>query len=67
MGPLAEVASKKAISAVVSEAIDEVSGSSNRKWAVMLVAFLLGAVVAGLIAQRRVQLRSVESQSEPDA
>jgi hypothetical protein len=48
------------VAAVAAEAVDELVGTSNRKWAVMLVAFVLGAIVAGIVIRRR-------SERSPDA
>ena len=57
MGPTAGYAADDVASAVVLEAIDEVTGASNRKWAVMLMAFVLGAVVALVAVRRRAEQR----------
>jgi len=38
---------------VLHEAADELGGRSNRKWAVMLVAFILGIVATVIVIKRR--------------
>ncbi len=50
--------------AVVGEAIDELAGRSGRKWAVMLVAFVLGVVVAGVVIKRRIERSSDAIEQE---
>lgn len=66
MGPMATVASEKLAGAVAREAIDEINGTSNKKWGVALVAFAVGIVVAVIIIRRRggrlaVELDEVEA------
>jgi hypothetical protein len=39
--------------AVVREAIAEARGETNRKWALMLLAFLAGTIVAVIVIKRR--------------
>ncbi len=53
MGLIATFAGRRAATAVLSEATDELRGRSNRKWAVMLLAFLGGIVVAVVVIKRR--------------
>ena len=53
MGPITALAGKRAATAVLSEAADELRGRSNRKWAVMLLAFLVGIIVAAVMIKRR--------------
>jgi hypothetical protein len=53
VGPIAEYAGKEVTLKVLREAADELSGRSNRKWAVMLVAFLVGIVVTVIVIKRR--------------
>lgn len=53
-----EQATKAVASDVLQEAVKEVTGRSNRKWGVIVVAFVLGAVVGGtvgLVLAARVQ------------
>jgi hypothetical protein len=38
---------------VLQETVDELSGRSKRKWAVILVAFVIGAVAAALVIRSR--------------
>ena len=67
MEPIATLAAEQAVSAVVQEAIAEVSGASNRKWAVVLLAIVLGAAVAGVIMQRRRDQYSTVSEPQSAA
>lgn len=67
MEPIATLAAEQAVSAVVQEAIAELSGTSNRKWAVVLLAIVLGAAVAGVIMQRRSHRYSTESEPQSTA
>ena len=67
MGPIAEAASEQVVSAVVLEAIDEVSGTSNRKWAVILLAIVLGAAVASVVMKRRGDQSPTESEPQQSA
>lgn len=67
MEPIATLAAEQAVSAVVQEAIAELSGTSNRKWAVVLLAIVLGAAVAGVIMQRRSHRYSTESEPQSAA
>ena len=62
MGPIAEMATKKVVLAVVEEAVAEVRGTTNRKWAVVLLAIVLGTAVAGVIVKRRRERLSSESE-----
>ena len=41
------------VSDVLQEAVDEVTGRSKRKWAVVLVVFLVGSVWAAVIIRKR--------------
>ncbi|HUS41258.1 MAG TPA: hypothetical protein VMY16_01205 [Ilumatobacteraceae bacterium] len=53
--------SKEVAAAVLSEAADELSGRSNRKWAVMLLAFLVGIVTTVVVIKRRGGTLPIES------
>ena len=61
MGPIMANASKEVAAAVLSEAADELSGRSNRKWAVMLLAFLVGVITAVIVIKRRGGTLPIES------
>ncbi len=61
MGPIVKSAGKEVATAVLSEAADELRGRSNRKWAVMLLAFLVGMVVAVVVIKRRGGTLPIES------
>ena len=37
----------------IEEAVDQLSGRSRKKWAVMLLAFIVGAAVTAFILRRR--------------
>jgi H+/gluconate symporter-like permease len=62
MGPVAAEATEQIASAVVQEAIDEALGTSHKKWALVLVAFLVGAVVAAFVARQRQESTSLETE-----
>lgn len=53
MGPIAQTIGKDVAVKVLHEAAEELSGRSNRKWAVMLIAFLIGIVVTAIVIKRR--------------
>ena len=53
MGPIAQAAGKEVAVKVLHEAADELSGKSNRKWAVMLIAFVVGIVATVIVIKRR--------------
>ena len=53
MEPVIEQAAKAVASDVLKEAGAELSGRSKRKWAVVLLAFVLGAVVAVVVMKAR--------------
>ena len=61
MGPIGTSAGKEVAAAVLSEAADELRGRSNRTWAVMLLAFLVGMVVAVVVIKRRGGTLPIES------
>jgi len=53
VGPVATLAGKEVAIKVLHEAADELAGRSNRKWAVMLLAFLVGIVATAVFIKRR--------------
>lgn len=53
MGPTAEFVAEQVAADVIAEAIDEVTGGSNRKWALVLIALVVGAVVASMVLKHR--------------
>jgi hypothetical protein len=53
VGPIAQVVGRDVAKAVVREAVAEARGDTNRKWALMLLAFLAGTVVAVIVIKRR--------------
>jgi len=61
MGPNVTNAENEVAAAVLSEAADELCGRSNREWAVMLLAFLVGMVVAVVVIKRRGGTLPIES------
>ena len=61
MSPTAEQLGDELASRIVQEAVDEVRGRSSRKWAVALVALLLGAAIALVVVQRRARQVAAES------
>ncbi len=61
MGLIVSNASREVAGAVLSEAADELRGRSNRKWGVMIVAFVIGMVVAVVVIKRRGGTLPIES------
>ena len=61
MGPIAKLIGKDVAATVLHEAADELSGRSNRKWAVMVLAFLIGMVVAVIVIKRRGGTLAIET------
>ena len=59
--PIAESIGKDVAAKVLSEAADELRGRSNRKWAVMLLAFVVGIVVTVIVIKRRAAAFPIES------
>jgi len=53
-------AAEEVAGAVVQEAIDEVRGTSNKKWGVAVVAFAIGMIVAVIVIRRRVDRLEIE-------
>lgn len=53
MDPIAEYTIEQVGSAVLEEAVDEVVGRSNKKWALVLVAFVVGGIIGAVIVKRR--------------
>lgn len=49
---IAEDAAGTVIDDVLSEAADELSGRSGKKWAVILLSLLLGVAIATFVAKR---------------
>ena len=64
MSPIAEQLGDELASRIVQEAVDEVRGRSSRKWAVALVALLLGAAIALVVVQLRA--RQVAAEDDGD-
>jgi hypothetical protein len=64
MGDLLENASID----LVAETIDQLTGRSHKKWAVMLLAFVLGAAVAAWLIRKQLATRgSSVSEAASDA
>jgi len=61
VGPIAQAAGKEVAVKVLHEAADELSGKSNRKWAVMLIAFVVGIVATVIVIKRRGGTLPIES------
>ena len=51
---------------VLSEAVDEAVGRSSKRWALILVAFVIGAVVAQRLSVRA-RARRAGSEAAPSA
>lgn len=62
MSPTTEQLGDELASRIVQEAVDEVRGRSSRKWAVALVALLLGAAIALVVVQRRARQVAAERE-----
>ncbi len=58
---------ERAASNVVDEAVDEVFGQSKRKWALVLLAFILGAVGAAVVAIRLRERVGADTARGPDS
>ena len=58
---------ERAASNVVEEAVDEVFGQSKRKWALVLVAFILGAVATAVVVIRFREHIGAATLGGPDA
>jgi hypothetical protein len=59
---------ERAASGILIEAFDEAVGLSKRKWALMLLAFVLGgAVVAALIVEYRKRTETIDGSAAADA
>ena len=57
---------ERAASNVVEEAVDEVFGQSKRKWALILLAFILGAAATAVVAVRFREHIGAETLGGPD-
>jgi hypothetical protein len=53
MGSFSETFGERLVNDVITEAFDEITGRSNRKWAAIVVAVVAGAVIAAAITRRR--------------
>jgi len=53
MGSVIEQMGEAVVGDVVQEAADELTGRSKRKWALVLVAFVLGGVIAVVVIRSR--------------
>ena len=65
-----EIASTELVAAIVDEAVDEAVGRSSKKWALVLLALVVGAAVAFWLTHRARSTESavaliVEPASEP--
>ena len=64
IGPVAEFVGEQVAGDVIQEAINEVVGTSNRKWALVVVALVLGAVVASVVMRRRGERSTVPGEQQ---
>jgi hypothetical protein len=62
--PIAEYAIEQVGSAVLEEAVDEATGRSNKKWALVLVAFAVGGIIGAIIVKRRRDRPSTELEPQ---
>jgi hypothetical protein len=53
MESVIEEVGEAVVGGVLQEAVDELSGRSRRKWAVVLLAFIVGGVVAAAVIRSR--------------
>lgn len=65
MGPVAEYVGKQVAGDVIQEAINEVVGKSKRKWALVVVGLVLGAVVASVVMRRRGDKSTTPNEQQP--
>ena len=65
MGPVAEYVGKQIAGDVIQEAINEVVGKSKRKWALVVLALVLGAVVASVVVRRRGDKSTTPNEQQP--
>jgi hypothetical protein len=66
MGSVAETFGERLVSDVITEAFDEMTGRSNRKWAAVLVAAIAGAIIAAAIARRRRRGSNIVTANDTD-
>ena len=66
MGSFSETFGERLVNDVITEAFDELTGRSNRKWAAILVAAVAGAIIAAAITKRRRRGGEVVVASGPD-
>ena len=66
MGSVTETLGERLVTDVITEALDEMTGRSKRKWAVMLVAAIAGAIIAAAITRGRRRAGKVAIASGPD-
>jgi len=66
MGSVVVHVGEVVVSEMLEEAVEELTGRSKRKWAVVLIAFVLGGVVAVVVIKSR-KRRAAETGSGPDA
>jgi hypothetical protein len=64
MEAVIEQVGEAVVGGVLQETVDELTGRSGRKWAVMLLAFLIGGVVVAIVIKSRARLGS-EDAVEP--
>ncbi len=68
MSPVAEYVGKQIASDVIHEAVNEVVGKSKQKWALVVLALVLGAVVASVVVRRRAEKSTTPNeQQQPPA
>jgi hypothetical protein len=66
MGSVAETFGERLVTDVITEALDELTGRSKRKWAAVLVVAIVGAIIAAAVAKRRRRGGEVVAASGPD-
>ena len=64
MGPIGAILENQMAAIVVHEALDEMRGRSNKRWALVILGLLLGAAIAGWVMRHRQQ--QIDTYDIPD-
>ena len=66
MGSVSETFGERLVTDVITEALNEITGRSKRKWAAMLVAAIVGLMIAATVTRRLRRDGEVVTASGPD-